>query len=311
MNVNPAKPHTLVRLVVCLGGIVLLGCVMSPPLYWVGSWLAEVGVLPMVQGFPFHRYFSRSIQISAVLMLWPTFRWVGIGRLSQLGIDPNPFWRRDAVAGFLMAFVPLAALSVGYLWSGVYEWRAGVSGMGFFKIGGTAVAVSTIEEFLFRGVLLGLCLRAMGPARAAVVTSAVFAGVHFLRGSKEHLEGGVTWMSGFAQLGKIFDGAPEWPMLGWGAASLFVAGLLLACVAMRTKSLFLPAGLHAGWIFGQQGLQLIAKYQGKEPGFLFPWVGPNVVSGAVPTGLLPLAVLMVTALAVLAFVAYARGRNGN
>jgi membrane protease YdiL (CAAX protease family) len=284
---------------------------MSPPLYWVGSWLAEIGVLPMVEGFPFHRYFSRSMQISALLMLWPAFRWVGIRRLGELGIQPNAGWRRDVTVGFLLAFLPLAALSAGYLWAGVCEWRSEWNGAGFLRIAGTAVAVSTIEEFLFRGVLLGLCLRAMGPFRAAVVSSAIFAGVHFLRGSREPMEGGVEWTSGFVQLTKIFAGAPEWPLIGWGACSLFAAGLLLAYGALRTKSLFLPAGLHAGWIFGQQGLQLMSKYQGKAPDFLLPWVGPNVVSGAVPTGLVPLAVLAGTAFIVWIYLRHARGRQGT
>jgi len=38
---------------------------------------------------------------------------------------------------------------------------------------------------------------------------------------------------------------------------------------------------------------------------LMPWVGPNVVSGAVPVGLIPIATLLVTALAVWVYLRYA------
>jgi uncharacterized protein len=310
VNSNPAPPSTLFRLLVCLTGIVLLGSVMSPPLYWVGTWLADIGVLPMVKGFPFHRYFSRSMQISAILMLWPAFRWVGINRLSQLGIQANKSWKRDAAAGFIVAFVPLAVLSAGYLWAGVYEMRSEWEASGFIRIAGTAVVVAGLEEFLFRGVLLGLCLRAMGPLRAAVVSSAVFAAVHFLKGSKAPMESAVTWLSGFGQLPLMVSSAPDWPLIGWGAASLFIAGLLLAYAALRTRSLFLAAGLHAGWIFGQQGLQLISKYNKKETDFLLPWVGPNVVSGAVPTGLVPLALLAGTTILIWLYAKNACARRG-
>ena len=36
------------------------------------------------------------------------------------------------------------------------------------------------------------------------------------------------------------------------------------------------------------------KYRVKPPEALMPWIGPNVVSGAVPTGLVPLGVLLLT-----------------
>lgn len=154
-----------------------------------------------------------------------------------------------------------------------------------------------------------MCLRAMGPVRAAVVSSAVFAVVHFLKGSKAPLDGPVNWLSGFGQLPLLVSGAPEWPLIAWGALSLFAAGMLLAFTAVRTRSLFLAAGLHAGWIFGQQGLQLISKYQGKAPDFLLPWVGPNVVSGAVPTGVVPLVVLGATAVVVWMYASCRRVRQ--
>ena len=103
MNTNPVTSQSLLRLLVYPVAVVLLACVMSPPLYWAGTYLAGAGILPIVEGFPFHRYFSRSIQISALLLLWPAFRWVGIHRLSVLGIDPNARWKSDLAAGFCLA----------------------------------------------------------------------------------------------------------------------------------------------------------------------------------------------------------------
>ena len=173
-----------------------------------------------------------------------------------------------------------------------------------FRILATAGVVAALEEFLFRGVLLGLCLRSMRPAAAALVSSAVFAGVHFLRVAKSASEPAVGWLSGFAQLPQAFSSAPPWPLLGWGGLSLIIAGLVLAFATLRTRSLFLAIGLHAGWILGQQGLQLIAKYHVKPPEALLPWIGQNVVSGAVPTGLVPAIVLFATAGAIALYFRY-------
>lgn len=159
----------------------------------------------------------------------------------------------------------------------------------------TASVVAVLEEFLFRGVILGLFLRVMRPATAAVLSSLIFAVVHFMKVAKPTVEVSVNWLSGFAQMLHIFSGAPPWPLIGWGLLSLFLAGLLLALATLWTRSLFLAIGLHAGWIIGQQGLQWLAKFRIKSPGELLPWVGPNVVSGGVPTGIIPILVLLSTA----------------
>ena len=298
MNSKPAALQTLLRLFAYFGGVVLLACLLSPPLYWVGTWLAEIGVLPVVQGFPFHRYFSRSVQISAIVLLWPAFRGIGIRRFSDLGLEPNLQWRRDLVSGFLLALVPVVFLGTGYILSGVFSPKPNFDLGGFLRIGGTAAVVSTIEEFLFRGVLLGLAVAVMPRYAAALLSAFLFAVVHFMRTSRQAYEIPVGWLSGFEQLPLAFSSAPPWPLLGWGFLSLLIAGLLLAYATLQTRSLFIPIGLHAGWIFGQQSLQLVAQFRPKPPDTLLPWVGPNVVSGAVPTGLLPAFVLLASCVLV-------------
>ena len=302
VNSNPAHPHGLLRLFAYPVAVVLLACLLSPPLYWAGTWLAGAGILPMVEGFPFHRYFSRSVQISALLLLWPAFRWIGIRHLSELGIEKNLVWRRDLAAGFLIAFLPVLALGAGYFSTGVFEFRQDWEPSKLLRFAGTAAAVSVLEEFLFRGVFLGLCLMAMGRVAAVWLSAVFFAAVHFLKTSRQPMESPVTWLSGFEQLPLLFSSAPPWPLLGWGFASLVIAGLLLAWGTLRTRSLFLPIGLHAGWILGQQGMQVLGKFQPKPPESLLPWIGPNVVSGAVPTGLAPLIVISATSLLVALYL---------
>jgi membrane protease YdiL (CAAX protease family) len=301
VNSKPAGLQTLLRLFAYFAGVVLLACLLSPPLYWVGTWLAEIGVLPVVKGFPFHRYFSRSVQISAIVLLWPAFRGIGIRRFSNLGLQPNLQWRRDLISGFLLALVPVILLGAGYMLSGVFSPKPNFDSVGFLRIGGTAAVVSTIEEFLFRGVLLGLAVAVMPRYVAALLSAALFALVHFMRTSRQALEV-PGWLSGFEQLPLAFSSAPPWPLLGWGFLSLFIAGLLLAYATLQTRSLFIPIGLHAGWIFGQQSLQLVAQFRPKPPDSLLPWVGPNVVSGAVPTGLIPAFVLLATCVLVWVYL---------
>lgn len=293
------------RLLAYLGGVLLLSALVSPPLYWVGTWLAEAGFLPIVKGFPFHRYFSRSVQISSLLLLWPAFRWIGIRRFSELGIERNARPWRDLFFGFLLAFVPVLLLGCGYFSFGLMQFRGEVAFSPLIKILSTATVVSCIEEFLFRGVLIGLLLMAMRRSFAIGLSAFFFALVHFLKTSKSPVLEAVGWGSGFSQLLQIFSGAPTWPVFVWGMGSLIVAGIILGIAATKTRSLFLPIGLHAGWILGQQGMQWLGKWRSNPADATLPWVGPNVVSGAVPTGLVPLLVLIFTGLLVVFYLKHA------
>jgi len=295
---------TLFRILICFFAVILLACMLAPPLYWAGNGLVEGGVLPFLKGFPFHRYFSRCLQISTLVMIWPAFRWIGIRRLD--GIERNPGGMRDLLAGVGMALVPVLALAAGYFAFEIYRIKSDLSPSGGLRILASASAVAVLEEFLFRGILLGLCLRAMRPLAAACLSSAVFAAVHFMRVAKPEVEPPVSWLSGFGQLPQVFSSAPEWPILGWGLLSLFLAGMILSFATLRTRSLFLAIGLHAGWILGQQGLQWAAKFRIKPPGALLPWVGPNVVSGAVPTGIVPACTILVTAALAALYLRHAR-----
>ena len=101
-------------------------------------------------------------------MLWPAFRWIGIHRLGELGIERNPYWRRDLLAGLAIAIIPVVILAAGCLAFDVYRLKKVIPLVGFVRILATAGVVAVLEEFLFRGVLLGLCLRSMRPAAAGM-----------------------------------------------------------------------------------------------------------------------------------------------
>lgn len=301
MNSNT---KAVLRLLVYLTAVGLVACLLSPWMFHLGSWLASTGVIPFLDGFPFHRYFSRTVQISALVLLIPAFLWIGISRFSQLNIEPNPRRWRDLGTGFGLALGPVILLAIAYVTFEIYRLRENPAPATFFRILGTAAAVSVLEEFLFRGVIFGLLLRAMSVWPAAMISSFVFAIVHFMRVARPPQTPPVTWTSGFEQIPLLFSASPPWPLLGWGMLSLLIAGLLLAFVTYRTKSLHLAIGIHAGWILGQQSLQWLARFSVKPPDSLLPWIGPNVVSGAVPTGLISVLVLTVTA--ALVFLAVRR-----
>lgn len=299
----------LAKITIYLIAVLLAACLLSPVAYWAVQGLEARGVATGIAGFPFHRFFSRTAQIAVIVLGIPLAWWLGIRRLSDFGLVRNQRAVGDIVSGIVMALVVAVGL-LALLWAeGFMKPRDNPAVTGLVRIAGTAAVVSIIEEFLFRGVLLGLTVRALGNAAGALLVSFVFAAVHFLRPSKA-ATGEVTWASGFGQVAAVFQQLPEPVILGCGLLTLFAAGLLLAWVTLRTRSLWLAIGIHAGWILAQQAGNLFLKSRARPPDEFLPWVGPNLVSGAVPTGLLPLAALAVLAALTGVYLHYAR-RGGH
>ena len=60
----------------------------------------------------------------------------------------------------------------------------------------------------------------------------------------------------------------------------FFIGWILADARVLTRSLWLPIGLHAGWIFGSGAFSRVARQQT----LALPWLGKNMLVGIVPLG---------------------------
>lgn len=278
--------NPLAKLFLYALAVVLVAALLSPPAYWLlhdaHPWLGTV---------PFRRFFSRTALITALVLLWPALRWMNVRRLSELGLERDARALPRGLAGVAMALLPLLALGGVYLAADVWRIRGDIEWGRLPMVLGAAAAVPFAEEFLFRGVLLGLAVRSLGRWPGAAAVSLVFAAVHFI--DSRHDVQDVRWGSGFEVLAHAFSNSGGALLAFFGGACLFVLGLVFALATLRTRSLWLAIGLHAGCILGQQTLNLVAKFRVKPPDAALPWFGPNIVHGMVPTGLVPLAALLV------------------
>ncbi len=290
-----------------------MAAVISPWVYQGGKWLAAEAAVKELPGFlewlgaacgrsltKFDRYFSRSLLFSALVLLPFLFRRIRKLRAGSKD-DPAGALRRIPLKIAVSQIVVGCVIAGGLLWSlalvldaiGAYGPKAG--NPGFIKLLPKtlvpAVAAALVEEWLFRGVLLGLWLRYARPAFAVVGISLLFAFLHFLappEGSVIANPGNV--FSGFELLGKILLHFTDPLFFVTDFLTLLVVGLMLAWARVSTGALWFSIGLHAGWIFAFKNFNLV--YQ-KIPGHpMFPWgVGDSLRSG-----LVPLAVLGLTAL---------------
>jgi membrane protease YdiL (CAAX protease family) len=289
------------KIVAYFVGVVLLGAVLAPLLYWgahaIEPWALANGFLrweaptpggPIVIRGPlsflqadFQKYFNRAMLIAAVALIWPTLRWL---RVSRADLRLRPDFRRwqHLRYGFIVGGGLVALMAGAYLFLGIYHLKASPPWGALAKIALSAAIVSVLEECLFRGAIFGLFAKAMRPLMALFWTTAIFAILHFLKPDDDVVVKSVSWLSGFALLPHAFHQFADPRMLLAGFSTMFVLGWLLGYARLRTEALWMSIGLHAGVVFVKMGFSKLTKRDLE----LLPWVGPELQIGLVPVALL-------------------------
>lgn len=278
----------------------------------------------------FPKFFDRALVLSAVVLLFPLMSWLRLGRapgsyrdtpwslrlpdnvvVSDRGqpLKRNPQGWLQFGTGFVLAAGLLLLSGWIMIQAGCFVWRdspasmRGVTnsfvetiqwGKALKKVLPTALVVALIEEVLFRGVLLGIFLRAMRPAPAIALLSFLFAFVHFL----EPPRGAIipdpeSAKAGFVLLGQIFERFTDPLPLVSRFLVLGAVGAVLAFARYRTASLWLPIGLHFGWVLGE-GMFKAATWTVRGLPREVQWF----VGSTLKEGLLPLSVIVVTGILV-------------
>lgn len=269
----------LAKILAFTAGTLILGCILAPPLYWGGHALAGFSdVFSDLARFPFHRFFNRAVLVAAVVLVWPLLRSLGQRRWSDLGLAPNPARWRHLALGFGLASGGLAVVAGLMVLVGRAHLR---TRMALDALPGamlSAAAVAVIEESFFRGALLGALRRTLRWQRALVLLSLVFAAVHFLKPQRGFRIAEVGWASGFELLPHLFWQYAEPTLVVGGFSTLLLVGLVLGYSVIRTRSLFLALGLHAGWVFALKAFGAVAKRAGPAS----YWFGRDLLTGVAP-----------------------------
>ncbi len=265
------------RLLAYAAATLILAALFAPVLYWSAQWLASRGLVSFLAEYEFDRYFRRSVLIVALLLFWPLFRWLHIGNWRELGLVANPHPFRDAGAGFLISAVPLLAFAILLMVLEIYSVRRFISAGDLANRTLSAAVVPFLEEPIFRGMLLGILLRRSAAPVAIFFSSAVFSILHFLK-TPEQSADIVTWLSGFDSIANSFSQFREPILVLAGFTTLFLLGWILADARIRTRSLWAPIGLHAGWIFASAIFSKVARQEVEA----LPWLGRNLLVGIAP-----------------------------
>lgn len=280
------------KVTVFVVSVAVMGALLAPPLHALGQWalakgwfdsgpLASVG--DSMERAQITRYFNRALQFSALVLAWPFLRWLGVGGEKGTGwllLRPNPRRWQHLGLGFALAAGTLLLLGAIYVAIGWYRLHDGAKPLPRLLASalGTGFSVALLEEFLFRGALFALILRTARPLAGLVFLSAFFAVVHFLKPPDGLTIPPIEWHSGFWVLGQIFGQFGDVDFLLAELILLFCVGWVLGWTRLKTGSLWLAIGLHAGWVFGiklfSAGTRKVAAIDD-----MLPWAGPNLRVG--------------------------------
>ena len=249
-------------------------------------------------------YFDRAAMICAVVGLWPLSRLLKLSREDVIGSEWLKRSARNLVSGFIAACVVLLMAGWVFVQVGAATWKARAPWM---MIGGpivTGLCVATLEEFLFRGAMLGVLRRSLAVRAAIVWTTVIFAALHFLKppphGSVP--DDAVTWTSGFWVITRLFNGFAQWQNLIAEFLLLLAVGWVLAKARIATDGLGAGIGLHAGWVAAMKHFSQIAgTTAGLREGAFAPWIAENHCKAIVGSfvGIVPVIAVLLSGLAIL------------
>lgn len=163
------------------------------------------------------------------------------------GVAPVP----AVVQGFLAGAATLAVMQAGMLIAGarVVDLRLEPLEIPYraFLYLLQALILGLLEESLFRGLLqrrLGIQRPGVSALLAGSLGAALFSAAHFLRPPGDRppqawWDTGIACISGLAELGQ------RWTE----ALGLFLVGAVLIALRHRSGSIWLPLGVHAGWVW--------------------------------------------------------------
>lgn len=295
------------KIVAYIACTVVTGAVLAPLLFAIGKHaipgfrlLPEDGwLMERLQSSDFGRYFNRAMLLAAVVCLFPLLRSLRM-RWRDIGLRRNPARWRHFFGGFAVAAILLLAMGGVYLLIGVYEFRKDDlfkwkwEKLGKFLL--TGITVGLLEEYLFRGALLGTFLRGMRRFSAVFWVTFFYAIVHFLKPPEALVvaDNDVTAWSGFWMVGQIFARFGNPVVLAGEFATLFAIGWIMAWARLRTGSLWLSIGLHAGWVFSFKLYNEVTDITKRlRPDAVPPFIGADLKDG-----LIPLAVVLLTGVLV-------------
>jgi membrane protease YdiL (CAAX protease family) len=212
----------------------------------------------------FVRVASRSVLIMAIIFFMMLYRKLGFKSWRDIGFstDKKQFFS-DLVKGIAFGLLIMLPVIVGLLITKnrVLDVDLDTSVLNILDQVVTALIagliIALIEETLFRGAMLSAIKKHSSVFFAIVVTSLMYASVHFIEPNIDYDTNSLHWASGFVLVKDALSSIFEVNRIADSFIALFLAGVLLALVRIRSNRIALCMGIHAGWVMAIKTLKSV------------------------------------------------------
>lgn len=233
---------SLLKFFAIFAGIILLSAFLAPILH---------DFLP----YKFGRIFNRLVMIFTLISIVVFVRFTP-KTLLDYGLTWRPDSRSSLIVGFFTGVGILILFAALKFYAGLAAWS--VQSLSVFQwvgkmivITATGFLIGVIEEFFFRGFIFKFFRSRLGwnLVLAVLITSIFYSLIHFVGEKKPFIGPDPVFKDGLKLAAAPFMSLMEWQTYWRDAVGLFFFGIVLNMLAIRTASLYLPIGLHAGCVF--------------------------------------------------------------
>jgi membrane protease YdiL (CAAX protease family) len=158
--------------------------------------------------------------------------------------------------GFLWGMLLLVAIVVIKFLLGIIEWRMAEETLGFWleRIGMSllaAMVIGIIEEIFFRGFCFVTVLKRtkQNLLVTILIVNIFYAILHYVQGKKPFIGPEPSIIDGLKLMAAPFMSLADWQPILPGIVGLFIYGVILSYVYLKTRSLYPCIGIHAGCVF--------------------------------------------------------------
>lgn len=232
--------------------------------------------------YNYGKIMRRIFMLTAVVLLILFRKSLDLKNLTASGLKRVKGWRKEIYMGLIIGTGSILIYGIYTFYLGIQYAESDHRSTGElltkpFTFLFAAFLTAFVEEILFRGLVFQGLMKDFSVFVSVALSSFFYAILH-LFSFKVNVSVGQQPFAGFTTLISFFSTVViDYQSVIPYIIGLFIVGTVLALAFRQTKLLYLPIGLHAGWVFGIKFNGILLDHNRETSSWFFG--AGNMVSG--------------------------------